>query len=80
MTEKEAAKVLQDYSDGHMILKEDYTEASKLAIKTLEEIEKFRHSMLIIGETCVEESKWHMSAEDAVKKIRENIYWSRSPL
>ena len=43
----------------------------------LAELERYRHAAFVIGETCVEESKCHITATKAVKKIRENIYCSR---
>ena len=43
----------------------------------LAELERYRHAAFVIGEACVEESKCHISPEDAIKKIRENIYYSR---
>ena len=43
-----------------------------------DELSKYRHSMFIISETCVAESKRHISSEDAIEKIRKNIYWTSS--
>lgn len=43
----------------------------------LSEIEKYRHAAFVIGETCVEASKQHITPEAALQKIRENIYYSR---
>lgn len=43
-----------------------------------EELRKLYHSMFIIGEVCVEESKQHISSERAINKIRESIYWNQS--
>ena len=37
-------------------------------------IEQLKHSQDLIGIVCVEESKWHISAERAVDKIRGYIY------
>lgn len=37
-------------------------------------IDKLEHSLAIIGEICVEESKQHIDSSDAVDEIRENIY------
>ena len=37
-------------------------------------IEQFYHSQLVIGEACVEESKHHISSENAVQKIRSYLY------
>lgn len=37
-------------------------------------IDQMRHSLCLIGETCVEESKLHIDSDEAVDKIREYIY------
>ena len=37
-------------------------------------IEQFYHSQFLISETCVEESKCHISSENAVQKIRSYLY------
>ena len=37
-------------------------------------IEQFYHSQFLIGEVCVEESKCHISSENAVQKIRSYLY------
>lgn len=37
-------------------------------------IEQMQHSLFMITETCVEESKWHIDAETAVTRIRDDIY------
>ena len=37
-------------------------------------IEQLVHSQFLIGETCVEESKLHITSNEAVNKIREHIY------
>ena len=42
-------------------------------------IEQLNRSLWFIGETCVDESKLHISSENAVKEIRSYIYdipWS----
>lgn len=41
-----------------------------------EELGNYHHAMHLIGEICVSESKCHISAEDAIKKIRSKIYYS----
>ena len=43
----------------------------------MSEIEKYRHAAFIIGETCVDADKMHITQEAALQKIRENIYYSR---
>ena len=43
----------------------------------LDDIEKYRHAAFIIGEICVEESKQHITPEQALEKIRRNIYYTR---
>ena len=52
-------------------------EAFQIALQALEENERYRHSMFIIGETCVDESKGHISSERAVESIRRNIFYTR---
>lgn len=37
-------------------------------------IEQFYHSQFLISEVCVEESKCHISSENAVQKIRSYLY------
>ena len=37
-------------------------------------IEQFYHSQFLISEVCVEESKCHISSENAVQKIRNYLY------
>ena len=37
-------------------------------------IEQFYHSQFLISETCVDESKCHISSEKAVQKIRNCLY------
>ena len=37
-------------------------------------IEQLVHSQFLIGETCVEESKLHITSNEAIRKIREYIY------
>lgn len=37
-------------------------------------IEQFYHSQFLISETCVDESKCHISSENAVHKIRSYLY------
>lgn len=37
-------------------------------------IDKMRHSLGVIGEICVDESKWHITSEQAIEQIRKNIY------
>ena len=37
-------------------------------------IEQFYHSQFLISETCVEESKQHISSEKAVQKICNYLY------
>lgn len=39
-------------------------------------VEQYYNSMSLISEICVEESKWHISSEKAVDKIREKIYFT----
>ena len=37
-------------------------------------LEQFERSSFMISETCVDESKWHISSEKAVEEIRRYIY------
>ena len=41
-----------------------------------EELRKYHHAMCLIGETCVDVSKCHIDAEDAVEEIRSDIYYN----
>ena len=53
-------------------LKETLNELSKEQLIYL--IEQFYHSQFLIGEICVDESKQHISSENAVQKIRSYLY------
>ena len=53
-------------------LKEILNELSKKQLIYL--IEQYYHSQFLIGETCIEESKQHISSEKAIKKIRNYLY------
>ena len=53
-------------------LKETLNELSKEQLIYL--IEQFYHSQFLISETCVDESKCHISSEKAVQKIRSYLY------
>ena len=53
-------------------LKEILNELSKEQLIYL--IEQFYHSQFLISETCVEESKCHISSEQAVQNIRKYLY------
>lgn len=37
-------------------------------------IEQMSHSLFLIGETCVAESKGHIETADAISSIRDDIY------
>ena len=37
-------------------------------------IEQFYHSQFLISEACVDESKQHISSEQAIQEIREYLY------
>ena len=37
-------------------------------------IEQLVHSQFLIGGTCVEESKLHITSNEAIRRIREHIY------
>ena len=53
-------------------LKEILNELSKEQLIYL--IERYQHSQFLISEVCVEESKCHISSENAVQKIRSYLY------
>ena len=53
-------------------LKEILNELSKDQLIYL--IEQYYHSQFLISEICVDESKLHISSENAVKKIRSYLY------
>lgn len=53
-------------------LKEILNELSKEQLIYL--IEQYHHSQFLISEVCVDESKQHISSENAVQKIRKYLY------
>ena len=53
-------------------LKEILGELSKDQLIYL--IEQYYHSQFLISETCVEESKQHISSEQAIQEIRNYLY------
>ena len=53
-------------------LKEILNELSKDQLIYL--IERFYHSQFLIGEVCVDESKRHISSEQAIQEIRNYLY------
>ena len=53
-------------------LKEILNELSKEQLIYL--IEQFYHSQFLISEVCVDESKCHISSENAIQKIRNDLY------
>ena len=53
-------------------LKEILNELSKEQLIYL--IEQYYHSQFLISEACVEESKQHISSEQAVQNIRKYLY------
>lgn len=53
-------------------LKETLNELSKDQLIYL--IEQYYYSQFLISETCVDESKCHISSENAVQKIRSYLY------
>ena len=38
------------------------------------EIKKYKHSMAMISEICIDESKVHITTREAIEEIRKNIY------
>ena len=66
-------KILQSYTvQVTDQLKEILNELSKDQLIYL--IEQYYHSQFLISETCVEESKCHISSENAIQKIRSYLY------
>ena len=53
-------------------LKETLNELSKDQLIYL--IEQYYHSQFLISETCVDESRCHISSEKAINKIRSYLY------
>ena len=53
-------------------LKETLNELSKEQLIYL--IEQYYHSQFLISEVCVDESKQHISSEQAIQEIREYLY------
>ena len=53
-------------------LKEALNELSKDQLIYL--IEQYYHSQFLIGEVCVDESKQHISSEQAIQEIRNYLY------
>ena len=53
-------------------LKEILNELSKEQLIYL--IEQYYHSQFLISEVCVEESKQHISSEQAIQEIRKYLY------
>ena len=53
-------------------LKEILNELSKDQLIYL--IEQYYYSQFLISEICVDESKQHISSENAIKKIRDYLY------
>lgn len=78
---EEQIKLLRKYATWYWLPYNDRMDMMLWAADTIEtllnEIEKYRHAAFVIGETCVEESKRHISPEAAVEKIRKNIYYTR---
>ena len=53
-------------------LKEILNELSKNQLMYL--IEQFYHSQFLVSEVCVDESKQHISSEQAIQEIRNYLY------
>ncbi len=78
MTKKERAeaidclnKIIDDYTFEDFSPKIPEVRALEAAIEELSKGEDQRHKLFRIGETLVDESKYHITSEEAVKKIRE---------
>lgn len=78
---EEQIKLLRKYATRYQLPYKTRMETMLGAADTIEslmnEIEKYRHAAFVIGETCVDASKCHISPEAAMDKIRENIYYKR---
>ena len=72
---KSALTAVQKWTEViHMTdqLKEALNELSKDQLIYL--IEQYYHSQFLISETCVDESKQHISSEQAIQEIRNYLY------
>lgn len=49
----------------------------KLIEKLQEEIKKYKYYMVLICETCIDESKCHITSQEAIQEIRKYIYVER---
>lgn len=65
------------YNGDHYCMDGLVDEAADAIDALLCEIEKYRHAAFLIGETCVEVDKQHITPDAALQKIRENIYYTR---
>ena len=78
---EEQIKLLRKYATRYQLPYKTRMETmlgAAVAIESLlNEIEKYRHAAFVIGETCVDASKCHISPEAALEKIRKNIYYTR---
>lgn len=71
------APILTPDTCGCFKLENDINASS--TIKELKyELSNYRHAMCMIAEICVDESKRHILPEDAIERIRKNIYWTSS--
>ena len=78
MTKRERAEIIDclnkikdDYIFDDFSPKTSEVRALDAAIEELKELEDQRHKLFRIGETLVDESKYHITSEEAVEKIRE---------
>lgn len=78
MTKKERAEVIDclneiksDYIFEDFSPKNSEVRALEAAIEELKKAEDQRHKLFRIGETLVDESKYHITSEEAIEKIRE---------
>lgn len=77
--------ILANYFDGDDDVKavtggDEETIAMAKAVDAIDELDRYHHSMFVIGETCVDASKRHITAEAALAKIRKNIYFKRKDI
>ena len=61
----------------NMAMQEAFEEGilDKRKLQLEENCKELRHSMAIISEICVDESKCHITSKEAIEEIRKNIIW-----
>lgn len=77
---EEAIKHIKDrikFSDlrPEIVIKKESAEAVLSELETYKsEIKKYKHSMAMISEICIDESKVHITTREAIEEIRKYIY------